>query len=43
VKALDGDLAGLFRLRIGDYRVLFDETADAIHVHRIKNRREAYR
>lgn len=27
VKALEGDLAGLLRLRVGGYRVLFDETA----------------
>lgn len=43
VKALEGDLAGLLRLRVGDYRVLFDETSDSIHVHRVRNRREAYR
>jgi mRNA interferase RelE/StbE len=43
VKALQGDLEGLLRLRIGEYRVLFDETADAINVHRVRNRREAYR
>ena len=43
VKALQGDLDGLLRLRIGEYRVLFDETADAINVHRVRNRREAYR
>lgn len=43
VKTLEGDLAGLLRLRIGDYRVLFDETANEIHVHNVKDRREAYR
>ena len=43
VKALEADLAGLQRLRVGPYRVLFDETADAIHVHRVKHRSEAYR
>jgi mRNA-degrading endonuclease RelE of RelBE toxin-antitoxin system len=43
VKALQGDLDGLLRLRIGEYRVLFDETADAINVHRVRNRREANR
>lgn len=43
VKALEADLAGLQRLRVGDYRVLFDQTADAINVHRVKHRSEAYR
>ena len=43
VKALEGDQAGLLRLRVGEYRVLFDETGDSIYVHRVRNRREAYR
>jgi mRNA-degrading endonuclease RelE of RelBE toxin-antitoxin system len=43
VKALEADLAGLQRLRVGDYRVLFDQTAYAINVHRVKHRSEAYR
>jgi len=43
VKALEGDFAGLLRLRIGNYRLLFDETAEAIYVHRVRDRREAYR
>ncbi len=42
IKALEGDLAGLLRLRVGEYRVLFDETGDAVKVHRVRNRREAY-
>jgi mRNA-degrading endonuclease RelE of RelBE toxin-antitoxin system len=32
----------LLRLRVGNYRVLFDETSDAITVHRVRDRREAY-
>jgi mRNA-degrading endonuclease RelE of RelBE toxin-antitoxin system len=43
VKPLSGEFEGLLRLRIGSHRVLFDETADTITVHRIRDRREAYR
>jgi mRNA interferase RelE/StbE len=43
VKALSGEFEGLLRLRVGSHRVLFDETADIITVHRIRDRREAYR
>lgn len=43
VKPLSGEFAGLLRLRVGNYRVLFDETADTITVHRVRDRREAYR
>lgn len=42
VKALKGDFEGLLRLRVGNHRVLFDETADAITVHRIRDRKDAY-
>ncbi|MHB8519168.1 MAG: type II toxin-antitoxin system RelE family toxin [Limisphaerales bacterium] len=31
-----------YRLRIGDFRILFDVTGDAIIIRRIKNRKEAY-
>ncbi len=34
VKPLSGDFDGLRRLRVGNDRVLFDETADTITVHR---------
>lgn len=43
VKALQG--ADLYRLRVGDYRVLFTIEEDAIRimlVHRVRHRREAY-
>jgi mRNA-degrading endonuclease RelE of RelBE toxin-antitoxin system len=43
VKPLSGEFEGLTRLRIGDHRVLFDETESTITIHRIKNRRDAYR
>jgi len=43
VKALTGKWQGLFRLRVGNHRVLFDESMDTITVHRVRDRREAYR
>lgn len=42
-KALSGDFEGLHRLRVGSHRVLLDETADAITVHRVRDRKDAYR
>lgn len=41
---LTGDLSGLFKLRVGDYRVLysFDNTTELITVHRLGHRREIY-
>lgn len=32
-----------FRLRVGDYRVLFEIEGEAIIIYRIRHRREAYR
>jgi mRNA-degrading endonuclease RelE of RelBE toxin-antitoxin system len=43
IKPLSGEFAGLVRLRVGNYRVLFDETADNINVHRIRDRKDAHR
>ncbi len=43
VKSLSGEFEGLLRLRVGNYRVFFDETKDAILVHRVRDRRESYR
>jgi mRNA-degrading endonuclease RelE of RelBE toxin-antitoxin system len=43
VKPLSGDFEGLLRLRVGNHRVLFDETEDTITIHRVRDRREAYR
>jgi mRNA interferase RelE/StbE len=42
--ALTGDLSGLFKLRIGDYRVLYtsSETTEIITVHRVGHRSEIY-
>ena len=43
VKALSGEFDGLLRLRVGNYRVLFDETADTINIHRVGERGKVYR
>lgn len=43
VKPLSGDFEGLLRLRAGNHRVFFDETEDTITIHRIRDRKEAYR
>jgi len=43
VKSLSGEFEGLLRLRVGNHRVLFDETEDTITVHRVLNRKDAYR
>ncbi len=42
VKPLKGDFEGLLRLRVGNHRVLFDETADMITIHRVRDRKDAY-
>lgn len=43
VKPLAGEFDGLLRLRAGNHRVLFDEPEDTITVHRVSDRKEAYR
>lgn len=42
VKPLSGEFEGLLRLRVGNHRVLFDETADTITGHRVRDRKDAY-
>ena len=42
VKPLSGEFEGLLRLRVGSYRILFDETSDVITVHRVRDRSDAY-
>lgn len=37
------DVTTEFRLRVGDYRVLFEIEEEAIIIYRIRHRREAYR
>ncbi len=43
VLPLRGELAGAFRLRVGDYRVLFTLKENAVWIFGVRNRREAYR
>ncbi|HRQ39863.1 MAG TPA: type II toxin-antitoxin system RelE/ParE family toxin [Chloroflexota bacterium] len=42
---LAGNLAGLFKFRVGDYRVIYQmlEAEQVIVVHQIGHRREVYR
>jgi mRNA interferase RelE/StbE len=41
--ALHGDMAGAFRLRLGDYRVLFTLDDNAVRIFGVRHRSEAYR
>ena len=43
IEPLHGDMAGAFRLRLGDYRVLFTLQDDALRIFGVRHRREAYR
>ncbi len=44
-EALAGNMAGLFKLRVGDYRVIYETLPEdrVIVVHLIGHRREVYR
>lgn len=44
-EALTGDLTGLYKLRVGDYRVIYEVLWDeaTIVIHAIGHRREIYR
>lgn len=44
-EALTGEWQGVFKLRVGDYRVLytFDKTKQKIIVHFVRHRREVYK
>jgi mRNA interferase RelE/StbE len=43
-QALTADLSGFFKLRVGDYRVIYEFSRDdeVISIDRIKHRREVY-
>ncbi len=43
VNALHGDMAGAFRLRVGDYRVLFTLEENTVRIFGVRHRSEAYR
>jgi mRNA interferase RelE/StbE len=42
-EALAGQFKGLFKLRIGDYRVVYSKKQGGVMVLRIKNRSKVYR
>lgn len=44
-EALTGDMAGFYRLRVGDYRIIYQIAHDeqTIVIHAIGHRREIYR
>lgn len=41
--ALTGKFAGLRKLRVGDYRVIFSIFGDTVLILRVSHRKEAYR
>jgi mRNA interferase RelE/StbE len=41
-KALAGDFAGLYRLRVKDYRVIYARTTEGYLVLRVGHRRDVY-
>jgi len=43
VAALQGDLAGALRLRLGDYRVLFSLENESVRIFGVRHRSQAYR
>jgi len=43
VMPLHGDMVGSYRLRIGDYRVLFTLQDNTMHIFGVRHRSEAYR
>jgi len=42
-EALTGQFKGLFKLRIGEYRVVYSKKLGGVLVLRIRNRNKAYR
>ena len=43
VTALHGEMSGAFRLRLGDYRVLFTLRGGSMRIFGVRHRSEAYR
>ncbi len=43
VEPLHGDMAGSFRLRLGDYRILLDLQNDVMRIFGVRQRGAAYR
>ena len=42
VKALSGNLAGWYRARVGDYRILFQVAGETVSVGKIGHRKDIY-
>jgi mRNA-degrading endonuclease RelE of RelBE toxin-antitoxin system len=42
IKTLKGKHGDFKRLRMGKYRIIFEEDADAMYIYEIKHRQEAY-
>jgi mRNA interferase RelE/StbE len=42
-ESLSGDMSGLFKLRIGDWRVVYAIEKDAIIIKAVRHRREIYK
>ena len=43
IKALSGDWDGYFRLRVGDFRVIFQTSPEEIAIVRVRHRSDVYR
>jgi mRNA-degrading endonuclease RelE of RelBE toxin-antitoxin system len=43
IKLLKGKYGDFKRLRVGVYRIIFDDTGNVIMIYEIKHRQEAYR
>lgn len=43
-QALSAELSGLFKLRVGDYRIIysFDKSKQLVTVHKVGHRRDVY-
>lgn len=41
-KPLRGTLAGYWKLRVGDFRIVFKIAGKEIHIHAIRNRKDVY-
>lgn len=42
IKNLKGDFGEFKRLRVGNYRILFDEDGNILNIYEVKHRQEAY-
>ena len=43
VKTLRGKFATFKRIRTGQYRIIFDEALNIMHIYHIKHRKDAYK